>query len=310
MFRESHEVPSPYKFGDPVRGPYFYGRTNLIRQLLGDDPKRTWIIGNAFVGKASLFYQLEAQGNNAARLVVRSSIEGINNRESLGTRLQKDLNKYDHLMERLRAKWNSSGDISPSEIFGMLDEYGQERGIEVLLLIDEAEALREIASNDGCPALCEMRHTIDQSKALRVMLAATRRLFDLDDMYDGPQTPLLDNFSLRYLGRLEADEAQDLIRQSQSPMPVSVDDATAESIIAMTGGLPALIQWLCDRLWNGQGLCAPRDHDLIPGTRLKRWFSHDYQCLDQNERSILHCLAQVTSDGWLDESSIQEKLGA
>src|SRR5689334_21137585 len=104
MFRESSEVPSPYKFGDPVRGPYFYGRTKFMHQLLDDDAKRTWIIGNAFVGKASLCYQLEAQGNSAARLVLRSSIVGINNRESLSARLQEDLKKYDHVMEWLHTK--------------------------------------------------------------------------------------------------------------------------------------------------------------------------------------------------------------
>jgi GAF domain-containing protein len=103
-------------------------------------------------------------------------------------------------------------------------------------LIDEAEALIGIAEREGDDILKELRREMQRSEALRVVMVATKRLAELNDLCRNWDTsPFLYGIIPRYLGRLEPDEARALIRQEQSRAPLNVDDALAEPILAATG---------------------------------------------------------------------------
>ena len=48
----------PYNAGMPVRGEQFYGRSDLIDNILGGPDRTIWVVSNRRIGKTSLLYRL------------------------------------------------------------------------------------------------------------------------------------------------------------------------------------------------------------------------------------------------------------
>jgi hypothetical protein len=59
---------NPYLIGGAARGASFYGRTALIQDLLDDNPRSIWIVGNRRIGKTSLLRRLKELGNTETRV--------------------------------------------------------------------------------------------------------------------------------------------------------------------------------------------------------------------------------------------------
>jgi AAA domain len=297
---------NPYTVGGVVRGPHFYGRSALIATLLNSNDRSVWVVGNRRIGKTSLLRQLEGLANAEGRVAFHINLEGADTLADLSESFLDDMDDSDRLARLGLAVGDLQGK-SPPAIMRMLDRRARERGLEVLVLLDETEALIRIAQREGDDILKDLRREMQRSEMLRVVMVATKRLAALNDLCrDWDTSPFLFGVVPRYLGRLERDEALALIRQSQARTPQLVDDAVAEAVIATTDGHPYLTQWLCDRLWSPAGLRAPTNDDLVPDTSLIDMFQVDYNHLAPTERRILRCLAYVES---LDDTGIQEQLG-
>jgi hypothetical protein len=290
-----------------VRGAGFYGRGALLGALLDGNDRSVWIVGNRRIGKSSLLRHVAHLANADGRVAFHISLEGSDKLADLSEIFLEDMDDGDDRLQRLGlTRADLAGKLAPA-IIRLLDRRARERGVEVMLLLDEAEALIRIAERDGDDVLKDLRREIQRSEALRVVMAATKRLATLDDMSrDWDTSPFLFGVVPRYLGRLTRDEALALIRQSQSPMPVRADDDIAEAILAATDGHPFLTQWLCDRLWSDGALRAPTMDDLVPDISLMSLFQLDYNHLAPIERRILRCLAYVTT---LDEAGILSEPG-
>jgi hypothetical protein len=218
-----------------------------------------------------------------------------------------DIETGDDRLARLGLKIGDLQGKTPQAIMRLLDRRGREHSIEVLLLLDEAEALIGIAEREGDDILKDLRREMQRSEALRVVMTATKRLAALNDLCRSWDTsPFLYGVTPRYLGRLERDDALALVRQTQSLAPPSVHDGVAEAVLAATDGHPFLIQWLCDRLWSDGALRAPSADDLIPDSNLVNLFQLDYNYLAPVERRILRCLSFVES---LNETGLMGQLG-
>jgi hypothetical protein len=298
---------NPYTVGGPVRGAHFYGRAALTQVILEGNDRAIWVIGNRRSGKTSLLRRLEELGNANGHVAFRISMEAADTEQDLAQSFLDDIDQGDDRLARLGLTLADLQGKTPSAIMRALDRRAQDRGIEVLLLLDEAEALIGIAEREGDDILKELRREMQRSEALRVVMVATKRLAALNDLCrDWDTSPFLYGIIPRYLGRLEPDEALALIRQQQSRAPLSVDDTLAGQILAATDGHPFLIQWLCDRLWNGRTLRPLLPDDLIPDENLISLFQLDYNYLAPTERRILRCLSFVES---IDESGLLAELG-
>jgi AAA domain len=300
-------LKNPYTMGGVVRGPNFYGRGALIDALLEGNDRAVWVIGNRRIGKTSLLCQIEGLANANGRVAFHINLEGSDTLADLSASFLDDMDDGDDRLARLGLTTAELQGKLPPAIMRALDRRARERGIEVLLLLDEAEALIRIAEREGDDILKDLRREMQRSEALRVVMVGTKRLAALNDICRSWDTsPFLYGVTPRYLGRLEHDETLALIRQSQSLSPQLVNDAAAEAILAATDGHPFLTQWLCDRLWSPGGLRAPTPDDVIPDTNLMNLFQLDYRHLAPIERRILRCLAYVEA---LDEAGIMEQLG-
>jgi AAA domain len=298
---------NPYTVGGPVRGPHFYGRTALIQAILDGNDRAIWVVGNRRIGKTSLLRRMEELGTFDGRVAFMISLEAADTVADMAQCFLDDIETGDDRLARLGLAIGDLQSKAPHTIMRLLDRRARERGVEVLLLLDEAEALIGIAEREGDDILKDLRREMQRSEALRVVMTATKRLAALNDLCRGWDTsPFLYGVMPRYLGRLEREEALALIRQSQSPAPPSVADGIAEAVLTATDGHPFLTQWLCDRLWSDGALRAPIVDDLIPDSNLVNLFQLDYNYLAPVERRILRCLSFVES---LDESGLQGQLG-
>jgi hypothetical protein len=298
---------NPYTVGGPVRGPHFYGREALIHAILDGNDRAVWVVGNRRIGKTSLLRRLEELGTVDGRVAFLISMEAADTVSDLAQCFLDDIETGDDRLARLGLAIGDLQGKSPNAMMRLLDRRGRERGVEVLLLLDEAEALIGIAEREGDDILKDLRREIQRSEALRVVMTATKRLAALNDLCRGWDTsPFLYGVMPRYLGRLEQDEALGLIRQSQSPAPPIVADGIAEAVLAATDGHPFLTQWLCDRLWTDGVLRPLVADDLIPDSNLVNLFQLDYNYLAPVERRILRCLSFVES---LDEPGLMGQLG-
>ncbi|HEX9440525.1 MAG TPA: AAA family ATPase [Roseiflexaceae bacterium] len=298
---------NPYTVGGPVRGPNFYGRAALISTILEGNDRAIWVIGNRRTGKTSLLRRLEELGNTDGHVAFHISLEACDTLQDLAQCFVDDLDDGDDRLAHLGLAAADLQGRATHTIMRMLDRRAHERGIEVLLLLDEAEALIGIVEREGDDVLKELRREMQRSEALRVVMTATKRLAALNDLCRSWDTsPFLYGIIPRYMGRLERDDTLALVRQTQAPASLAVEAAIAEAILEATDGHPFLTQWLCDRLWSEQGLRAPTPDDLIPDENLISLFQLDYNCLAPIERRILRCLSYVES---LDEAGLLAEPG-
>jgi len=299
---------NPYVVGGWVRGANFYGRTKLIGEILDDYDRTIWLGGNRRIGKTSTLRRLEELGNDAGRVAFYIDLQGAADTATLTEYFLEEDNE-----ERLARLGLTSAGLrgkAPHEVMRRLDRSGRERNLKVLLLLDEAEALIEIATAEGDQILKDLQREMQRSDALRVVLSATRRLMVLDVICRSWNTSkFLDGVTPSYLGALTPDETLTLIRQSQAPSAQLIEDGVARAIAAASNGHPFLTQWLCDRLWSEQGLRAPTPEDLLldnDADLVTRMFQEDYNYLAASERSILKALAAVDA---LDAAGLVELIG-
>lgn len=298
---------NPYTVGGPVRGVHFHGRAALIQTILDGNDRSIWVVGNRRIGKTSLLLRLEQLGSGDGRVAFMISLEAADNVADLAQCFLDDIETSDDRLARLGLKIGDLQGKTPQAMMRLLDRRGREHGIEVLLLLDEAEALIGIAERDGDDILKDLRREMQRSEALRVVMTATKRLAELNDLSrDWDTSPFLYGVTPRYLGRLERDDALALVRQTQSLAPPSVPIGVAEAVLAATDGHPFLTQWLCDRLWLAGALRLPAADDLIPDANLINLFQLDYNYLAPVERRILRCLSFAES---LDETGLMGQLG-
>ena len=125
---------------------------------------------------------------------------------------------------------------------------------------------------------------------LRVVAASTQGIYELHDVCrNWPTSPYLAGFDMSWmLSGLDAQSAQALITQEQSPKPLQVAPDVIEAIQDCTNNHPYLIQQICSRLFNKDGWLRPiAEDDLEVDPVLRGFFSMDYHSLTQPERQVL-----------------------
>jgi hypothetical protein len=300
---------NPYNTGMPVRGQHFYGRTKLIEQLLAGPDRNIWVVGGRRIGKTSLLARTAEIAEAAGQVAFNIGIDAAETVADLAACFLEDLEDSDPRLQRLGLTLAALQDKAPADLIRALDRAGRDHGVEVVILLDEGEALIGIARRDD-QILKDLQHVIQRTQALRVIVAATRRLLELDEICKSwDTTRFLDPVAPYYLGSLERDESLALLRQKQAPAGQTIDDAIAAAIIDATGGHPYLLQSFASSLWNDGVVRMPVPEDLIPppDSNWSRMFQQDYECLSDNERRIVRGFAD---DRPLTEAEVATLLGA
>ncbi|MFB0545323.1 MAG: hypothetical protein ACETWB_00285, partial [Anaerolineae bacterium] len=271
-----------YTVGPPVKGDDFYGREEIIGEILSSHHS-LYVLGMRRIGKTSLLYRLEALG--PALFLNLQKVAGSLKR--LARQVQRQIQDKGRELPWLPPVGEGK---DPFELLEDVDERAAAAGMKMLLLCDEAEGLLDIERRQP-DTLKILRGLIQGCRALRTILMATKNLTKVDDLCRSWDTsPFLSIFPPPlYLAGLSDEEAASLICQSQSPKPVQVSSDLMVKINRLTNNHPYLIQYLCSCLYSdgrlrpiGEGDLILRDEHLVRGLR------QDFDYLSDGEQCILH----------------------
>lgn len=291
----------PYVVGRWVRDSNHYGRDRLFTYLLNTQDTAIWVVGTRRIGKTSFLRQLEflAANQRSKEIPLFWDMQGCANSGDLSDELYIAL---ETVQERFAALGIDVTEFEGQDAVVILRRLGRQlaaSGHELLLLIDEAEILIEVARQEPM-WLARLRKALQGSEGSKTVMASTKLLAQLNDMtLDWNTSPFLLGFNMVNLWSLDPESAAALVEQRQAEPTISVAPTVLEDILRHTNCHPYLLQFLCARLFgeDDQGrpsLHAPTDEDLEPDHLLAGFFLIDFQHLTRLERQILLMVAEHT----------------
>lgn len=278
----------PYVIGQWVNGDRFYGRAALLAELSSTLVPRSWWAGLRRVGKTSLLRELDhraAHDPQRRRWPLVWDFQGLTTAADLTASFTEALLDAEEVLDGLAA-------AVPEDPFSALPELGRrakERGGEVWVLIDEADALLDLVTV-AAPAVAELWDAL-AAAGLRVVVVSSPRLADvgLD-----PRSPrfvpgLVETLGApRWLGPLADDEAADLLRQTRLPVAdrPRFEDTEVEGLRQAAGNHPMLLQMLGKRRAELGSVEAALAH-VAADRSVANLFAVDFDLLAPAEREFL-----------------------
>jgi hypothetical protein len=290
----------PYTVGRWVRGENHYGRRQLIEHLLQAQERAFWLVGTRRMGKTSLLRQLEwvASAPGSRYTPIFWDMQGCQSARELSDELFFALEDVAARFAQHGIEVADYGGQDAPVLLRSLARAFDKQGKQLLVLVDEAEVLIEVAQRE--PAWVAHLRKSFHDERLRTVVSSTKLLAQLhlvSQVWNSGQ--FLTGFQLINLGKVDDEAARGLVRQAQSTQPVMVDDAIVEDVLRHTNGQPYLIQYLCQRLFQsddqGNGTLRPmNDADLAVDHILAGFFQTDLQHLTYSERRLLLAVGQLT----------------
>lgn len=310
---------NPYIVGRWLRGADHYGRQRLIEYLLYVQDPVIWVVGTRRMGKTSLLRQLEwllddrnegdTQPLDTSLVPLFWDLQGCETMDDLAYELFVSVEDKVERFEALGVDVDDLYDKDAMRILRTLQRTLRRQDRQLFLLIDESEALINVAQNDA-NGLARLRKTL-QNGNQRTVMVATKLLMRLNDLSRHWTTsPFLFGVSLVNLWSLDPESSRDLILQEQNNATVQVDAGLLEEIAVHTHRHPYLTQYLCHRLFeemdNEKGRLRPIEEDDLQADHLLAGFLQiDFDHLAPMERQILLTVAR---HGVLSEEALLAEL--
>jgi tRNA A-37 threonylcarbamoyl transferase component Bud32/AAA+ ATPase superfamily predicted ATPase len=283
---------NPFIAGSWVRGENFFGRENIIHEILEGNRNSLWIAGTRRLGKTSILKQVEwltGRDDLGQKFVsLFWDLQGSNNIDGLRESL---LESIEDAEEKFGALGVEVDEIENEDTFGALRELrrkAKEHDMQLLLLCDEAEELINVEKNSP-EALPRLRRVFQQGENIRTVLAATKRLGMLEHGTTSQTSPFLFGFVPPiFLNRLEDAEARRLIGLG------NFEKAVVEQIMQATNNHPYLLQLVCRRLFETNNFDSVVE-EMTADDMIGRFFAVDFENLDAKEKEILLHILQNSS---------------
>lgn len=292
----SHAAPAQTA-GQWVCGERFFGRENLLAEILEGPRNGVWLLGSRAVGKTSMLKQLEHLTADGARgyLPVFWDLEGCDEPAALDGDFQDALRNAEDRLARLGLGVEVPAPEDFLAAIGRLRRALVARGMQLLLLLDEAEELIPLQAKS--PALLrKLRRALLSQGGIRTVMASGARLWRLAEG-SADTSPFLHGFAPpAYVGSLDDPAAIHLVRQALAAGP-EIAEAKLLEIARRGGHHPYLLQLLCAQLRQLRG--SPDDAGTLDAAAdavgadatTRSLFAVDFELLAETEREILGSLA-------------------
>lgn len=279
---------NPFIAGSWVRGANFFGRSDILRDILEGERDSMWAVGARRMGKTSLLKELEyrvQQNAHSPYVPLYWDLQGSHDARGMADSLLGSVEDSESFRRATDISVDDMEGVPVSEMLTTLVRRTVRSGWRLLLLVDEGEELLAIARNDP-GAIPKLRRVLQKGPELRTVLTSTRRLARIDEMVEIDTSPFLLGFiPPLYLGPLRDGEARTLLDRG------SFSDDENRTIMERTGNHPFLLQLLASRLFEQRDLAATLDQ-LASDEMVANFFSVDFQTLDAAERTVLEELAR------------------
>ena len=270
---------NPFVVGQWVRGEKFFGRAEIIAELLEGPRHAIWVAGLRRIGKTSLLREIEQRVINNPQtndLPLYWDLEGSTNdatlRESLLAALDENAGGL-----VIEPEWET---LSTPEILRRLQKIIKQKQKTLLLLCDEVEALLSIAKEDP-HLLARLRRAMQAGDTIRCILTATARLARLETLDAAETSPFLHGFVPPvYLSPLREAEMEPLLQQA------GFAENVKSQLYQLTGGHPFLLQVLAKRTLESNGVAAAFE-SMKHDETLQNFFVVDFNSLQEVEKKFL-----------------------
>lgn len=300
-------MKNPFIAGNWVRGEGFFGRREVIAEVLDGSHNYLWITGTRRMGKTSLLKQIEylsTRGEYASRYIsLFWNLQGAGDLKGLTESLLESVEDAEERFAALGIAVEELEDKSLVEILRILLKSARMHERILLLLCDECEELIVVEQRNP-EVMPRLRRIFQQGEDIRTVICATKRLMRLEDSATPDTSPFLHGFiPPLYLGCFSEDDARTLIRQGR------FDEQTAAEILQRTNRHPYLVQLLCKRLFESGDL-ETVIRDIGNDDMVSHFFAVDFDYLDDNEKLIIwYVLKQdrITPGELANKTSIQQE---
>ncbi len=281
-----------YRAGSWVVGAEFYGRADLLQDILTAPVDSLWIIGNRRVGKTSLLRAAERQAANSdEHLPLFWDMQGDANEAQLIESLLEAVENAQ--WSEIDARWlgiNLPENVTTiSQALRRIAAYARQHSCRLLLLCDEIEGLNQLGQQEP-HILSDLRRVMQHNPAIRTVLASTRRLSRLYAIQQQQDTSIfLEGFEPRYLAHFDDETADQVICCAQSSHPLTVDPALQAQIRFFAGNHPLILQKVCQQLFDPKTRSLrPFDESaFILDDQLSGTFQQDFDSLTPDEAQVL-----------------------
>ena len=222
---------SPYEIGGGVsKASIFFGRSELISQIVNRDPANYLVVGGRQLGQSSLLKEIErryADNPNVECHYYSLSSEALIEPLSHSLRLPKRTNNPEYFARQLEQR---------------IGENGQ----RFVLLIDEADKFIEYEQANSYPVLNVLRRLSEQGQCYFI-LAGFWQLYQHASL--DYQSPLRNFGEVIEVGSLEEEACLELARKPMQTMGLSYsNDAIVQHMVEACGQRANLIAFVCHRI--------------------------------------------------------------
>ena len=292
---------NPFIAGSWVRGDNFFGRADILRDILEGARDSLWVVGARRLGKTSLLKELERRVQASAQTAfvpLYWDLQGSSDARGLADNLLGSVEDSEAFRRATDIGVENLEGLPVADMLTTLVRRTVRSGWRLLLLVDEAEEFLAVARNDAF-VLPRLRRIFQKGPEVRTVFTSTRRLARIDERTDFVTSPFLLGFiPPLYLTPLAAEEARALLARGQFP----ADDV--ELVLARTACHPFLVQLIASRLFESHDLAATLDQ-VASDEMVANFFSVDFQTLDPDERTLLE---EVARDGARSRRELAQSL--
>jgi len=286
--------PNPYVVGQWVRGDRFYGRGNLIDEILNGPRNSIWILGTRRIGKTSLLKQLEhlTSPEDSGYLPIFWDFQGADDPDELNLTFTDALLDAEDRLASIAVEASAFGGDDLFASMGKLRRTLRSQGRSLLLLCDEVEELLSLHRQD--PALLrKLRRAMQSQDGIRTVLTSSIRLCALSEQR-GDTSPFLHGFSPPlYISGMSAGDALALVRQDalSSDLRPAISNEDAVEICRLCDRHPYLTQLVCKRFIE-TGDLEEACRQVASDRMINYFFSVDFDMLSATEKSVLRLIGE------------------
>lgn len=293
---------NPFIAGSWVRGENFFGREDLLREILEGHRHSVWVAGARRLGKTSLLKELEyrvLQSGETPFTPLYWDLQGSGDARGLAEGLLSSVEDSEAYRRATAVSVDDLESLSVADMLTTLVRRTLRSGWRLLLLMDEPEELLTVARVDP-GVLPRLRRILQKGPDVRAVMTSTKRLLRIDERTDFATSPFMLGFTPPlYLTPLQPDDARALLARGR----FAKDEV--ETIVTRTACHPFLLQLIASRLFETRDLGATLDQ-VAADEMVSNFFSVDFQTLDAEERAALE---EVSREGSRTRAEVARAIG-
>jgi len=279
---------NPFIAGSWVRADNFFGRSEILREILEGERDSLWVVGARRLGKTSLLKELEyrvLQSAHTPFVPLYWDLQGSADARGLADGLLGSVEDSEAFRRATDIAVEDLEGLSVADMLTTLVRKTVRSGWRLLLLVDEAEEFLAVARVEAS-VLARLRRIFQKGPEVRCVLTSTKRLARVDERTDVATSPFLQGFiPPQYLTPLTGEEAWALLARGQ------FSDEEIRTIMERTANHPFLLQLIASRLFESRDLAGTLDQ-VASDEMVANFFSVDFQTLEPYERGILEEVAR------------------